>query len=119
MSDPHEPADIQPRTILGVAASLVMVVSIAAAALYWLYPRAPDFEPAPQAWAKGVRGGPPLQRNPQADWDELHRQQRQLLDSYGWIDRSAGIAHIPIQQAMRLLPQSRPEVVIEAEEGAK
>jgi hypothetical protein len=33
----------------------------------------------------------------------LHAQQREALEHYGWVDRDAGIARIPIERAMDLL----------------
>ncbi|HEY3666261.1 MAG TPA: hypothetical protein VGL19_09685 [Polyangiaceae bacterium] len=33
---------------------------------------------------------------------DLQRRQRAELDRYGWVDRDAGIAHIPIERAMQL-----------------
>lgn len=32
--------------------------------------------------------------------DRLRREQRRRLDSYGWVDRDAGVIHVPIQEAM-------------------
>jgi hypothetical protein len=32
--------------------------------------------------------------------ERLRRDQRRRLDSYGWVDRDAGVIHIPIQRAM-------------------
>lgn len=56
---------------------------------------------------------PRLQTNPRADLRELRESEDKRLDSYGWVDRNAGIVHIPIDQAMKLTLQqglpSRPE----------
>jgi hypothetical protein len=32
---------------------------------------------------------------------ELRRQQLERLQSYGWVDRSAGLVHVPIEEAMK------------------
>jgi hypothetical protein len=32
--------------------------------------------------------------------DRLRRDQLQRLGSYGWVDRDAGVIHVPIQRAM-------------------
>jgi hypothetical protein len=32
--------------------------------------------------------------------ERLRQEQRRHLDSYGWMDRDAGVIHIPIQRAM-------------------
>lgn len=54
---------------------------------------------------------PALQANPRLDRQHLEAQARAQLDSYGWIDRDAGIVHLPIQRAMQLLLQRDPERV--------
>jgi len=46
---------------------------------------------------------PALQPNPQVDLQAYESQAEHDLDSYGWIDRSHGIAKIPIERAMALL----------------
>lgn len=32
----------------------------------------------------------------------LREQQRRRIESWGWVDRNAGIVHIPIEEAIRL-----------------
>jgi hypothetical protein len=55
-----------------------------------------------------------LQINPRQDLHALVSSQEQTLHSYGWVNRDAGVAHIPIDEAMRLtvergLPVRAPE----------
>ena len=45
--------------------------------------------------------GPQLQLNPAADLRKFAAKEDTQLDSYGWVDRAKGIAHIPIAQAMQ------------------
>ena len=45
--------------------------------------------------------GPQLQLNTAADLEKFRAQKEQQLNSYGWVDRGKGIAHIPIAQAMQ------------------
>ena len=45
--------------------------------------------------------GPVLQLDPPADLNDFRAKEKTRLDSYGWIDRSRGIAHIPIDEAMK------------------
>lgn len=49
-----------------------------------------------------VADGPRLQVAPESDLHALRERAEARLDSFGWIDRSAGIAHIPIEEAMQL-----------------
>ena len=46
---------------------------------------------------------PRLQTNPREDLRELHAKEDDLLGSYGWVDRSAGVVRIPIDDAMKLM----------------
>jgi hypothetical protein len=36
---------------------------------------------------------------------EFQDQQRQRLDSYGWVDRARGQVHIPVERAMQMMIQ--------------
>ncbi|MEJ2084683.1 MAG: hypothetical protein P8Y44_03270 [Acidobacteriota bacterium] len=46
---------------------------------------------------------PRLQTTPFRDLSELRAEENALLTSYGWVNQEAGIARIPIEQAMDLL----------------
>ena len=55
--------------------------------------------------------GPRLQADPAADRLRIQRDQLEQLNGYGWVDRKAGIARIPIDRAMDLLAsKGLPEV---------
>ena len=45
---------------------------------------------------------PRLQQFPQNELDQFRFQEEELLQNYGWMNRNAGIVHIPIAEAMRL-----------------
>jgi len=46
---------------------------------------------------------PLLQPAPQPDRVGYLEEKRRTLDSYGWVDREAGIARIPLDEAMKLM----------------
>ncbi len=46
---------------------------------------------------------PPLQVAPASDLQALRAREDKQLSSYGWVDKNAGIVHIPIEQAMDIL----------------
>jgi hypothetical protein len=48
---------------------------------------------------------PQLQSDPAADLNKYREAVEQQLNSAGWIDQKAGIAHIPIEQAIDLVAQ--------------
>jgi hypothetical protein len=55
---------------------------------------------------------PRLQPAPQPERAAYFADKQQRLDSAGWVDRNAGIAHIPLEEAMRLAAarkQKEPE----------
>jgi hypothetical protein len=45
---------------------------------------------------------PRLQEAPSRDMDQFRTGEAQRLQTYGWIDKEAGVVHIPIEEAMRL-----------------
>ncbi len=47
-----------------------------------------------------VPPAPLLQTDPATDLKDFRAEEEARLNSYGWVDRSHGIAHIPISQAM-------------------
>jgi hypothetical protein len=58
----------------------------------------------PLAVSQGERTPPEprLQTAPREDLRELRASEDELLSTYGWVDRNAGIVRIPINEAMRL-----------------
>ena len=70
--------------------------------------------PAPAPGAERLPPEPRIQANPAADMKTLREQEDAVLTTYGWVDRPAGIARIPIDVAMRQvldegLPVREPE----------
>jgi hypothetical protein len=84
--------------VLGVLA----LVTIAFLVLIPLILRAAYSEALPDANRKlaVVLPAPVLQTDPEADLRAFRTKEEARLDSYGWVDRSKGIVHIPIRQAM-------------------
>jgi len=50
-------------------------------------------------------GAPMLETNEMGQFRNFLVQQENQLNSYGWVDEKAGVAHIPIEQAMDLIVQ--------------
>ncbi len=48
---------------------------------------------------------PRLQESPPVDLEAMMREERARIASYGWIDKKAGIARIPVDRAMDILAQ--------------
>jgi hypothetical protein len=47
--------------------------------------------------------GPGLDAAPEVNLQEIMRRDNERLHTYGWVDREAGIVHIPIEEAMQML----------------
>jgi len=48
---------------------------------------------------------PRLEDNERTELDGFRYGEEEELNSYGWVDKNAGVAHIPIEQAMQLVVQ--------------
>lgn len=59
----------------------------------------------PLAPAQGERlpPSPRLQQFPQNELYDFRRGEQAFLEGYGWMNKEAGIVHIPIEDAMRLM----------------
>jgi hypothetical protein len=76
-----------------------IVCALVAAALM-LRTRGPAANTPPHAFDGNA---PQLQPAPQPDRVAYLAEKRRLLASYGWVDRQAGVARIPLDDAMALL----------------
>jgi hypothetical protein len=50
-------------------------------------------------------GAPMLETNERGQFRDFLMNQENQLNSYGWVDERAGVAHIPIERAMELTVQ--------------
>jgi hypothetical protein len=48
---------------------------------------------------------PRLEDNERTELNRFRYGEEEQLNSYGWVDKNAGVAHIPIEQAMQLIAQ--------------
>ena len=108
----YEPKDVSVRWIVGAAFAGALFVGLSAAALYGLqrlYSAADvaEVEPPPTALERldPVPPAPRLQAEPAQDLATYLAREAAILDSYAWVDEEAGIARIPIEQAMQLLAE--------------
>jgi hypothetical protein len=109
----HEESDVNVRAILGFGAGLAVVAIVVHLFLWWLlgaYNRQAErsqthLYPLAAGQQDQAPPGPRLQDNPQQDMRELRERQGALLKGYAWVNRDAGVARIPIEEAMRILVQ--------------
>jgi hypothetical protein len=45
---------------------------------------------------------PRLQTNPRQDLIDMRAKEEAILETYGWVDKAAGVVRIPIGEAMKL-----------------
>ncbi len=108
----HEESDVNVRAIFGFGAALVALAVVVHLVLWLLVnyytkqaaavPR--DF-PLSAEYQKQQPPEPRLQTRPQQDLRDLRAREDELLNGYGWIDKNAGVAHIPIEEAMKIIAQ--------------
>jgi hypothetical protein len=105
----YEPADVNIRGVLGVALGWSIFVALAAAALIGLthlfLTLRPPVETSPLARVEIQPPEPRLEANPQLTLDRVRARGKELLGGFGWVDRDAGIARIPIDRAMAVLAE--------------
>ena len=49
--------------------------------------------------------GPRLQTQPFKDIYLLRQAEQDKLSTYGWVDQAAGVVHLPIDEAMRIMSE--------------
>jgi hypothetical protein len=106
----YETSDVNVKAILMVGAGLA-TGTIAVAGVIWVLvvylsgaaaQTGPREYPLAATHEQRLPPEPRLQTNPREDLGDLRRAEDQVLESYGWVDKDAGIVRIPIDDAMRL-----------------
>lgn len=115
-------SEIDVRRILEVGAWLAAITVVSLIIGYFLYRGLgrwadrsdPARSPLPEASRPVEPPAPRLQTNPELELRDLRRAAEAHLGSWGWVDRSAGIAHIPIELAIASLAVPEPPVAAPA-----
>ena len=105
----HEESDVNIRAIFGFGGGLMAVAVVVLLVIYVLFGFFDGRERATvpaeyplAAQADKVPPEPRLQEHPREDLSELRAREDEILTSYGWVDRNAGVVRIPIDAAMKL-----------------
>ncbi|HEY3697949.1 MAG TPA: hypothetical protein VGK97_01370 [Spongiibacteraceae bacterium] len=89
--------------MIGGAILIAMILCAAVAAyfllMHWHTPFAGANTNAPD-WPIA---GAPLLSEPRGEIERYRADKQLRLHSYGWVDKNAGVAHIPIDIAMQML----------------
>ena len=126
----HEESDINIRAIIGFIVALFAITIALQAAMYGLFLLFNKVEDKTQPQVSSLTPNPAkvedfpspsLQTTPWTDLQKLRAGETEYLNSYGWVDQTAGVARIPIDRAKALLLQKgipvRADAVTDATEG--
>jgi hypothetical protein len=98
----YERSDADSRLIGALALGVAAFLAVTPFLLLAIYPGSSHFNSVP---AQRLPPEPRLQIAPKADLERLRAAENKRLESYGWADRERGIAHVPIEQAMKLVSE--------------
>ena len=106
----HEDSDVNTGAIFKIATSLIILAAAIHVLVWFVFAYFNGREATnlraqyPLAAGQELRlpPAPRLQVTPRQDLRDLRAREDQALNSYQWVDRSAGIVRIPIAEAMRL-----------------
>jgi hypothetical protein len=111
MADLHrEHGDVNIAAIFGFGGALIVVAAVVHLLIYVLFGyfdsreriQAPAEYPLAAAESHREPPEPRLQTNPRQDLADMRAKEDDVLGSYGWIDKNAGVVRIPIDAAMKL-----------------
>lgn len=117
----YEVRDINLRTLIWSVVILIVVVGVMSVLVGLLYGflsvnlAARSAPPPPLLEeSQGLPPGPLLQRDPEKSMQQMKNEQDAILNNYGWVDKKAGVIHIPIERAIELtlergLPTRTPD----------
>ena len=109
----HEESDVNIGAILVFGAGLIVAAVLINLMVYVLFryfdvreaQRVTPQYPLAVAQENRVPPEPRLQTDPRQDLADLRAKEDETLNSYGWVDRNAGVVRIPIDEAIRLTLQ--------------
>jgi hypothetical protein len=115
-----EREDLGARTVFEFLIGVAVMVALAALAVWGIYRHMDAYQRAHQAvqnplvqTASDTRlvtpsdiekfPQPRLEKNERLEITDFRLREERTLNSYGWVDEKAGVAHIPIERAMQLI----------------
>jgi hypothetical protein len=107
----HEESDVNVGAIIRYGIGLLLVGAVVHIFLWWLLGTYERQNERAQTQVYPLAAGqqdrlPPLprfQENPQQELQELRAKQKAQLEGYGWVNKEAGVARIPIEEAMKMV----------------
>lgn len=106
----YESSDVSLPVLVKCVAFLFAFIGGTAILTYIIYvvfvPPVPESQKTAASVAKLPPGVPALQGHPKFDMRAFRQQEEARLNGYGWVDKSNGIAHIPVDQALEAIAAS-------------
>ena len=109
----YERRDVDTEAVIHVGVAVGVVTIVSAVLVLFLFNRLVDrarqADPPNPPLARHEQGRKPpeprLQEMPFKDIAALRAEEQAVLESYGWIDEKAGIARIPVAEAMKIVAE--------------
>lgn len=128
----HEESDVNVRALIWFMVAFIIFAAVTHVGLYLLYrfyrsiergaaanapissvamPQGADVPPTPHLQPFPTRMPntevvPPTHSTPVVDMADMRASESERLNTYGWVDKQHGVAHIPINEAKKLALQS-------------
>jgi hypothetical protein len=107
-----EPEDIRATPVLKFLVGIAVTSVVTCLLLLGFYRGMRSYvaarqPPPPHMTFEESREPPPprLQERPDQDLQAFRAAEDQVLDTYGWVDKSRGVVRIPIDEAMKLVAE--------------
>lgn len=107
----HELTDANVRTVLAFGAGILATVAVSAILMYgymrFLEHQAVSRDPhlSPYAQTGGTPRGARLLTDEPANLRKFRQEEQGKLQGYGWTNQTQGLAHVPIDEAIKLVVQ--------------
>jgi hypothetical protein len=102
----HQDANVHALVWWGLGVFVLIAAGVIVSAVVFRYDTARQAlgpPPTPFENSRTLPPGPRLQVYPEQDLERYREKENAELETYGWVDQSTGVVHIPIERAMDLL----------------
>ncbi|HET9767761.1 MAG TPA: hypothetical protein VFS60_12980 [Thermoanaerobaculia bacterium] len=109
---PHESVEfdreIQYHQLIWMGVGLLVIAVISGVLVFFMLKgfvswRAASGGPPPLVAPAPAAAGPQLLARPEGELKQVRQQEKERLESYGWVDQTAGVAHIPVERAIEIV----------------
>ena len=101
-----EKRDVSARALLTFGGGFVLFLALSLLILFFIFGNVRSPVPFGAGTGLNEKLVPVPEREPRRERAAYEAEKTKALNSSGWVDQSAGIAHIPIEDAMRIIVKS-------------